>query len=88
MVTTNIRMEWATAFERSRAQNDERNIVRFAWRDDARQFRMWAELCPRYLGMSIDFSRSGAVARVEMEPGFYLINKMMFGMEADRATDF
>lgn len=87
MVVTEIRMEWATAFERSRARNDERNVVRFSWKDDARQFRSWAELCPRYVGMSIDYGGNGAVARVEMEPGFYLINKALFGKGADHAAN-
>lgn len=86
MVTTDVRIDWATAFERSRARNDERNIVRFAWKDDARQFRSWAELCPHYAGMSVDYSGNGAVARVEMEPGFYLINKALFGTGVEHAA--
>lgn len=86
MVTTDVRIEWATAFENSRGTNDERNIVRFAWKDDARQFRTWAELCPRYVGMSVDYSGNGAVARVEVESGYYLINKTLFGTGVDHAT--
>ena len=35
---------------------------------------------------AIDYSGTGAVARVEVESGYYLINKTLFGTGVDHAA--